>query len=292
MNPMDEIMTQLQIKSESGSEPIKPMNDKEYEQWKADQANELSGDLDKKDGYNCEKCKNRGFTSHIVYNEMFNYYATVARICECERIRKGIRRLNRSGLKNIVQKYTFDKYETPDEWQKLIKKAAIRFCSDTENNWFFIGGMTGAGKSHICTAIATTYIKRGKNCHYMLWRDEIARLKAIVNDAEQYEKAMRELKETDVLYIDDLFKSGKGEDGKPKAPTVADVNAAFEIINYRYNNPKLVTIISSERTLTDMFNIDEAIAGRIVEKTKECGYCFNLRYDRSRNWRLKGLEEI
>ena len=103
---------------------------------------------------------------------------------------------------------------------------------------------------------------------------------------------MKELKKTDVLYIDDLFKGGKGEDGKYKPPTAADINAAFEIINYRYNNPELVTIISSERTLVELNDIDEAIAGRIAERSKESGYCINLKPDKKRNWRMKGLMEI
>jgi DNA replication protein DnaC len=103
---------------------------------------------------------------------------------------------------------------------------------------------------------------------------------------------MKELKETDVLYIDDLFKSGKDNDGRYKAPTAADVNVAFEVVNYRYNNPELITIISSERTLVELDDIDEAIAGRIAEKSKAGGYCINLKPDKTRNWRMKGLLEL
>lgn len=291
MQQMGELLMKLQGKSASGCD-IPAMTQKDFEQWKADQYNATEGDLNDTDGYNCELCKNRGDSAVVVHNDQFGYWTETLVPCKCQRIRQAIRRLNRSGLKNIVKDYTFAKYECPEAWQQKIKQTAMAFCKDDASDWFFIGGQSGAGKTHICTAIAVHYIKAGMDCRYMLWRDEIARIKAMVNDHEAYDQLMRPLKETPVLYIDDLFKGGKGDDGKYKPPTAADVNAAFEIINYRYNNPGLITIISSERTLADMFDIDEAIAGRITERTKARGYCFNLRKDRSRNWRLKGLDEI
>ena len=80
-----------------------------------------------------------------------------------------------------------------------------------------------------------------------------------------------------VLYIDDMYKTGKGQQ-----PTVGDVNLAFEIINARYNDTGKVTIISSERTVEEMLDIDEAVGSRIYERSK--GNYLNL-YGRE-NWRL------
>jgi hypothetical protein len=110
-------------------------------------------------------------------------------------------------------------------------------------------------------------------------------------NAHRGDKAVA-LKNADVLYIDDLFKNGKDDFGTVKQPTPADINAAFEIINYRYNNPGKITIISSERTLIEMNAIDEAIAGRIAEKSKAGGYCINLAKDGKKNWRMKGITEL
>lgn len=289
MEQIKAILAELKIKSACGSEPL---TEEQYEQRKADEYNASVGDLDKQDGYNCEACKNKGFTASVRFNEQFNYYDNVLLPCKCQRVRKAIKRLQKSGLQNVVKDYTFDKYQTPEQWQQTIKAAAMKFCKDDENNWFFIGGTSGSGKSHICTAIAVHYIKREKDCHYMLWRDEIARIKAHINDPDEYGKMMQQLKETPVLYIDDLFKNGKDKLGNVEPPTAADVQAAFEILNYRYNNADLITIISSERTLAELIEIDEAIAGRIAERSKTNGYCINLKKDRSRNWRLKGLGEI
>lgn len=284
MQPIKKMMPS-QIKLERGSN----MTDQEREQWKADLYNSREGDLNQYDGYDCPLCKNKGWIAEVQF--AFGYYTEVHKACKCQKTRQTIRRLNRSGLQNVVREYTFAKYEATEQWQKAIKSAAQAFCKDKENNTFFIGGQSGAGKTHICTAIAVDYIKQGKEVRYMLWRDEIDRIKAVINDPEKYDALMKELKETDVLYIDDLFKDGS-EDGKYKAPSPADVKRAFEIINYRYMNPTLVTIISSERTLVELNEIDEAIAGRIAEKAKSAGYCLNLKRDKSRNYRMKGMGEI
>ncbi len=290
---MKNLMETLSVRSELGyNSKHQELSPKDYEQLKANLYNDLEGDLNEKDGYNCPICKNKGQIAKVQYNEMFCYYYEAHVPCKCVKVRRIIHKLNRSGLKNVGDKYTFEKYQTPEEWNKIIKNTAMKFCKDKENNWFFIGGQSGSGKTHICTAIALDYINQEKEVRYMLWRDEITKIKAVVNDPDQYGKIMDELKKTDVLYIDDLFKSGKDDYGKYKAPTAADVNAAFEIINYRYNNPALITIISSERTLVELDSIDEAIAGRIAEKSKDSGYCINLKPDKSRNWRMKGLLEL
>lgn len=269
-----------------------PMTAKEYEQAKVDSYNASEGTLHLHDGYNCPLCKNRGFTASLGYNQAVGYYYEMLSPCKCGKIRAAIGRLERSGLKDVVKKYTFATYEIHEGWQQTIKEKAKAFCRQLDSGaWFFIGGQSGAGKTHICTAIAVKCIKAGMNCKYMLWRDEIARIKAIVNEPDLYKQAMDELKQTDVLYIDDLFKGGKDDFGRYKPPTAADINAAFEIINYRYNTNRL-TIISSERTLNDLNAIDEAIAGRIAEKSKPGGYCISLRPDASKNWRMKGVTEL
>jgi len=126
----------------------------------------------------------------------------------------------------------------------------------------------------------------------MVWPEEIQSIQAAVNDGERYAALMKGLQEADVLYIDDLFKHGKDEYGNQKLPTPAETRRAFEIINYRYNNPGLLTIISSERTLAELNDIDEALAGRIAEKSKAGGYCISLKKDPSRNWRMKGIQEV
>lgn len=288
MEAIAEAMKKLGI-SESG---CKPYTREEYEQMKADSYNAGEGTLHLADGYNCDKCKNKGFIAELRMAEVYGYKVETLVPCRCQKARNALSRLARSGLKDVVKKYTFENYEAADPWQEKIKEAAMRFCDSQGEEWFFIGGQSGAGKTHICTAIAVHFIRQGKELKYMLWRDEITRLKGLITEPEQYGQMMDALKNADVLYIDDIFKNGKDDFGNVKQPTAADINAAFEIINYRYNNPGKITIISSERTLSEMNAIDEAIAGRIAEKSKEGGYCINLAKDAKKNWRMKGIIEL
>ena len=104
---------------------------------------------------------------------------------------------------------------------------------------FYIFGQSGAGKSHICTAICGALIERSKDVYYMPWRDESTALKSLVTDAAAYTGRMRVLKKTEVLYIDDFLKGGD---------TDADIRLAYEILNSRYNDRGLRTILSSEMT--------------------------------------------
>lgn len=292
---MDSLQELLKRSTELSGLPFddSPMpTQEEREQAKCDFYNASEGDLHKADGYSCSKCKNKGYIAVVTCNELYGYYSETLTRCKCLKVRSAIRKLEESGLKNAVKTCTFDRFETHDGWQEHIKQAAMRFCEDDAARVFFIGGQSGAGKTHLCTAITVHFIRQGNAAHYMKWRDEIVRIKALVNEPDKYHALMQELKDVSVLYIDDLFKVGVNSQDGIARPTVADVNAAFEIINHRCNQQGLITIISSERTLPELLAIDEATAGRIAEQSKEGGYCISLKRDSSRNWRLRGMEGI
>lgn len=193
--------------------------------------------------------------------------------CECAIKRRNALRIKRSGLADVMSRYTFEAYKTPDKQTAAIKAAALRYVAESRGEWFVIVGRPGSGKTHICTAIVGKLIEGGKNCKYMLWRDEVRELKALVNDNPAYRERMNLLKNVDVLYIDDFFKGRTVSDG--------DLNVAFELLNARYNARKR-TIISGERTIGAIMDIDEAIGSRIYERSKN-GYCFETSPE---NWRL------
>lgn len=257
------------------------MTPREREQYKVDSFNNSQGTRNEEDGYDCRICKNHAIIAKLVENADGSFSHTFVP-CRCEETRRSILRLKKSGLKNIIKDYTFDKFEDSEPWQKTLKGAAVEYARHPEG-WFFLGGQSGCGKTHLCTAICREFLLAGKRVMYMLWRDEAVKLKGLVNDAEEYGKLIDRYKTADVLYIDDLFKTGKNPDGDTQRPTGADVNIAFEIINYRSNNPELLTIISSECTEDDLLDIDEAVGGRIIEKAK----AFSIQKDRKRNYRLR-----
>ena len=149
---------------------------------------------------------------------------------------------------------------------------------------------SGCGKTHICTAICREFLLHESEVVYMLWRDDIVRIKAAITDSEEYSGEIQRYKQAETLYIDDLFKTGRGQDDSGmQKPTAADINVAFEILNYRYNN-KLPTIISSECTMSELLKIDEAIAGRIVECASPM--VLAVRPDKGKNYRLKKAVEL
>ena len=232
-------------------------------------------------GYDCAICKNKGLIAVIVdgYEAM--------KECKCMETRMAMQRLAKSGLAELLDECTFDNFITSEDWQRKIKATVELFTTNepqSKSAWLYVGGQVGAGKTHLCTASVGKYLESGKSARYMLWRDESVSLKAIVNDDEAYASAINPLKTAEVLYIDDFFKTERG-----KSPTTADINLAFELLNYRYNNRSLVTIISSEWLIEDLIDFDEAVGSRIYQRSK--GYCVQIGRARNKNYRLHGSTE-
>lgn len=257
------------------------------ERMKAETANSENGKLNQKDGYDCQICRNKGYIIRAV--EENGFWRIVAQECQCMKTRRTIRRIKESGLGNLIIKCTFDKFEALEDWKKTMKNAAASYAKSPQG-WFFIGGQSGCGKTHICTAICRELILQGLDVVYMLWRDDVTRLKAMVTDVDKYDNNIQIFKRAEVLYLDDLFKVGNGMGNKNKQkPTMADINIAFELLNYRSIN-NLQTIISSEFTIAELLEIDQALAGRIVENANPMPLV--ILPDIKKNYRLKKVGEI
>lgn len=238
--------------------------------------NDLPGDLP---DYDCPECKNKG----VVYRVDGDYI--VSHDCRCMEIRRSIWGIRKSGIGGLLNECTFENFAVSEPWQKAMKAKAQQFLTDHDGKWFYAGGQVGCGKTHICTAICGEFLKMKKAVRYMLWRDEVVKLKAAVNDSEEYQKLITPWKTASVLYVDDFFKTSDTEDGQKKKPTQGDINVAFEVFNYRYINQNLVTIISSERSVDDLLDCDEAVGSRIYQRTKD--YCCYVTPKENRNYRLR-----
>ena len=224
--------------------------------------------------HECDACKDTGFINHEKDGYLFGVE------CNCQGMKRSGRMIEKSGLKHLLDRCTLNTFEAQEPWQQVAKARAREFVNDTENEWFYVGGAVGSGKTHICTAIVGELIKQGRAARYMLWRDDSVRIKASVNDEEGYYEAVNPLKIVEVLYIDDFFKTQKGRD-----VTGGDVNLAFEIINYRYNNPGSITLISSERTIDEIMDIDQAVGSRIYQKAGK--YRLSIGRGENKNYRLR-----
>ena len=270
---------------------------RQWMQHKVDSYNAMQGHLndgyvnsDKNrvegDGYNCPLCLNRGNTMFLEERNGMLYERS--RECKCMVIRRSIWRMKASGLEKSIRDYTFKRFEVTQQWQQTMLDMAQRYLREgvAEGRWLYFGGQPGCGKTHLCTAVAGKLLYE-RPLLYVIWPQVSKKLKAIVNEAEDYEREVTKLESIEVLYIDDFFKPVYGEDSygnrKILPPTTGDIKLAFEILNYRYIN-KLPTILSSEWGVSELTDMDEATGSRIHERSQ--GYRMMITRDRSRNYRL------
>lgn len=225
-------------------------------------------------GYDCKLCLNRGTIMRATEDGLM-----AVRECRCMAIRRSLRMLEQSGLAKLVPQCRFEAFQTPEPWQRKALEAARTYAADPTGRWFLASGTPGSGKTHLCTAICRELMLCGRETRYMLWTSESKVLKACVNDAGEYARRIDTLKTVPVLYIDDFLKCKSGE-----TPTAGDVNLAFEIINARYMDKQLVTVISSEWYPDDLIGIDGALGSRIYERAKESTISI---VGEDKNWRLK-----
>ena len=277
--PEERLQSQVDAYNRLRYEPTLDQDDRESAEQRAD--DHFAGVID------CDKCGNK---AEIAFVKDGGY---AQRPCECRAKRVNIIRLENSGLLGMMGDCTFDKYQTDTEFRQKIKQKAQEFVEASGGRpkaWFYIGGQPGCGKTHICTAIVGALIERGYSAKYMMYRDEATYLKGLVaRSPEEYADKVGLLKSVDALYIDDLFKTKNAGDGRDAATaTAGDVNLMFEVINARYNDREKITVISSEKSIDDIVDIDEGIGSRISQRSR--GFAFNVKADRDKNWRLKTWE--
>ena len=224
----------------------------------------------------CQECNGKGVIFKAVWDDNVGYWACVGSKCKCKKIYDVKRRIKQSGLEKLINEKTFETYQTTNQTQCIAKTKAMNY----DSGWFYIGGQSGFGKTHLCTAIVAKKIEHGISALYMPWMDLIGELKRKYY-AENFDQEIKKYKTAKLLYIDDLFKV-KSLDAQNIEKREIDI--AYDIINHRYNND-LDTIISSEFTLQELYNFDNAIGGRIKEKCKD--NFVGISKDSNNNWRLK-----
>lgn len=238
-------------------------------QMRADAYNDMQGNLT---GYDCKYCNNRGYIAVVKDGD------DIRRECTCMEIRRMLAAATASGMQELLHRCKFSNYEEPEQWQKIAKNTAIGYAERSlPNQWFFLCGQSGSGKTHLATATCGLMIKRHFTVRYEMWRDLLHKLEATKYKLEQQEDIMRILSDCDVLYIDDFLKTGKNVQ-----PSDSDISYAYEIINNRYNQGKRM-IISTEFMLDDIARIDEALCGRINQMSQK--FRIQIAKDAAKNYR-------
>lgn len=215
----------------------------EYIKRRCKKMNEKRGDLA---GQHCPECNDEGF---IYFPEKHKHGWEVGiKTCYC------VARRNETSNSH---------YNAEEGWQKQILQKADKFIESNGDDWFYIGGKTGAGKSTICNYIGNKLLTKGLVVK-MHWIEDSRKLKSLSNTSTEYADEIKRFKTCDYLIIDDLWYGNVTE---------GDKRLAREIIDYRYDK-RLRTIINCERKLAELEEIDSGTSGRILERATY--YTLNL----------------
>lgn len=230
--------------------------------------------------YKCKRCKDTTW--------LLNDKGKVIARCGCYEADYIKRLWENYGVKAEEVKKLND-YKTFNSLTTNLKNKAYKYITQfSENhtnreNSFGILGQSGAGKSHVSIAIGAALLNSNYKVVYMPYLEVMRELKANAMDDEYYEKLINRYKRAEVLIIDDLFKD-KVKNGKLKGElNEADMKHIYPIMNYRYNN-RLATIFSTECDVDMLLDLDEALAGRIIES---CGENMTVFAGREYNYRLR-----
>ena len=226
--------------------------------------------------YKCDKCKDTGWT------QTERGFAR----CECYETDYINRLWENFGVSPSDVKLLKD-YVPYNVQTKKAKEKALEYITQynslDKGTGFCLMGQPGAGKTHIILSIGKALLDQKIKVIYMPYLEAIRELKANAMDDEYYLKLSNRFKMTPILIIDDLFKD-KVKKGKLAGEiTPADMNHIYPILNYRYSN-KLPTLISTECTPNMLIELDEALAGRILER---CTRRFGIVFSKDCNYRLR-----
>ena len=130
-------------------------------QMKADTINQMAGNLK---GWDCKECRNRGYIA-VVDGDGESFHTETCRSCSTKRA--CLLKMERSGLRNVIANYTFDKFSVTEEWQKKIRKAAEDYAGNPNGKWFALFGQSGIGKTHLSTAICRKFLLENRQVVYM-----------------------------------------------------------------------------------------------------------------------------
>ena len=230
------------------------------------------------DDNKCPKCRGTGW---IILKDKKGY--EYCKECECQEVARARERLKASGISEEFLKKGFKNFN--DRGMDVLKKAkqiGLNYCKEfptirnTKRNSVLYMGQVGSGKTHLSMAICNAVMDHHKTgVLYMAYREEMVRIKQMVNDEVGYNRAINRFKQCPVLMIDDLLK-GKSTD--------ADINILFEIINHRYVN-NMPMIVSTEKTMDDLLDFDEGTMSRVIEMAR--GHSIEI-IGKEYNYRLFG----
>lgn len=223
----------------------------------------------------CSICGDTGIKQ--VYNKDGSYTECA---CDCfyeqMKAEKLQRNLEKAGFNGLFKDKDFSNYLTENNYQANLKAKCKDFINQDKAIALCLLGNVGCGKTHLAVSVLKELAKKGREVKAIGYVELTRQLSGNAMDLEAYNRIMSNIKNVQVLLIDDLFKAKASE---------ANLRQIYEIINYRYSNQK-VTIVTSEHNMADLTNVDEAIATRLVEMADRE---FVLNITRIGNHRYQGM---
>ncbi|WP_339283704.1 ATP-binding protein [Paenibacillus sp. FSL R5-0486] len=225
--------------------------------------------------YRCKHCKDElGWIKRVPLSDKPFDYMDKWEDCPCTKDRAIERLMKSSHITEKFRQKTLTNFIT-DGLPELVKEshqAAVEYVSsyaaikDTPQNSMALLGKSGAGKTHVLMGVSNNLLKKGVGVLYFPYIEGFSELK---DNMDTVGTRLQQLKQVEVLFIDDLFKGGKKDKVTGiKMPSDWEVEKMIEVINHRYLEQK-PTLISSERDIADLCDIDEALGGRIHEMCKD-----------------------
>nr|WP_114381799.1 DnaA/Hda family protein [Paenibacillus prosopidis] len=241
--------------------------------------------------YQCQECKdNEGYFVKVEEEMSVKGVPTMVPMdrwvdCKCKRNRDIGRTFKSS---KITEEFLLKRFENFGlERRPAIIRSAFQTAKvyadnfqqlrNSRENSICLLGNPGSGKTHLLMAVANELMNQNVKVLYFPWVEGFNEIK---DDLSQMDERISRLQKVDVLFIDDMWKGRK-------SPTEFQIEQAFAIINYRYMEKKPI-LISSERSIDQMCDIDEALGSRINEMCKD--FRIVMKGGRELNYRLREEE--
>lgn len=197
-------------------------------------------------GLPCQKKVQKGEKLSIKVDTLKNRVYTYNGLCKFERARLNRERIKRNFKSaNISADYlkkTFEDYKIDADNKKAVEVAKQILLGEESGAYFY--GAFGAGKTFLSVIIANEFVKKGVNVLFYKVPFLLKDLQDAMFDKDHSRESrlLKQLCEVPVLILDDLGMSGK-------ISTYAAGRLSM-IIDARYENSKLATIITSNLSLS------------------------------------------
>lgn len=173
-----------------------------------------------------------------------------------------------SRMPDDLLRKSIDNFTISEWWQHNVM-TMLSMWTYTDQKWVCLTGGPGTGKTHICSALSVDLLNQGIEVFYTYFAELMEHIRYY--DESFLEKA----RNVPVLFLDDLYKGNI---------SFQEIKATAALINYRYTHD-LVTLITTEKTPDELFEIDQATTGRIIAK---CDGCWaDLPHDKESDYRIR-----